>query len=118
MASKRLSPHIWRLLDEALTQRRKDVVSERAQDILAIELENSEGVAFLAAAARALGSSSNATVGWSAAKRSSSIPSRRNGSASKSPGWVEVSDEHEGGGHSTFLENPAKFNQIVREFMS
>ncbi len=51
--------------DEALTQRREDVVPERAQDILAIEVENSEG-----------------------------------------------------GGHSTFPENPAKFNQIVREFMS
>ena len=65
MASKRLSPHIWRLLDEALAQRREDVVQERAQDILAIELENSEG-----------------------------------------------------GGHSTFLENPAKFDQIVREVIS
>ena len=104
--------------DEALAQRREDVVPERAQDILFIELENSEGVAFLAAAARALGSSSNATVGWSVAKRSSSIPSRRNGSASKSRGWVEISDEREGGSPFTFLENAAKFNQIVREFMS
>ena len=118
MASERLSPHIWRLLDEALAQRREGVVPERAQDILAIELENSEGVAFLAAAARAPGSSSTATEEWSAAKRSSSIPNRRNGSASKSPGWVEISEEREGGGHSTFLENPAKFNQIVCEFMS
>ncbi len=46
MASKRLSPHIWRFLDEALAQRREDVVPERAQDILAIELENSEGVSW------------------------------------------------------------------------
>jgi hypothetical protein len=32
--------------------------------------------------------------------------------------WLEILDEHEGGGYSTFPENPAKFNQIVREFMS
>ena len=39
------------------------MVQERAQDILAIEPANSEGVSFLAAAVRALGSSSNATEG-------------------------------------------------------
>lgn len=66
MASERLSRHIERLLDEAdeaLTQRRWDVVQERAQDILSIDPENSEGVAFLAAAERALGSSGAATEG-------------------------------------------------------
>ncbi len=66
MASERLSRHIERLLDEAdeaLTQRRWDVVRERAQDILSIDPENSEGVAFLAAAERALGSSGAATEG-------------------------------------------------------
>ncbi len=31
---------------------------------------------------------------------------------------VEIIDEHEGGSHFRFLENPAQFNQIVREFMS
>ena len=30
---------------------------------------------------------------------------------------VEIFDEHEGGSHFMFLENPAKFNQIVRAFM-
>ncbi len=42
MASERLSRHIERLLDEAdeaLTQRRWDVVQERAQDILSIDPE-------------------------------------------------------------------------------
>ena len=104
--------------DEALTQRRWDVVQQRAQDTLAIELGNSEGVAFLVAAARALVGFSNATVGWSAAKRLSSIPSRRNGSASKSSGRFEISREHQGGSHFPFLENPARFDQIVNEFTS
>jgi non-heme chloroperoxidase len=30
---------------------------------------------------------------------------------------VEIFDEREGGSHFMFLENPAKFNQIVRAFM-
>jgi pimeloyl-ACP methyl ester carboxylesterase len=30
---------------------------------------------------------------------------------------VEIFDEHEGGSHFMFLENPGKFNQIVRAFM-
>ena len=66
MASERLSRHIERLLDEAdeaLTQRRWDVVQERAQDILSIDPQNSEGVAFLVAAERALGSSGAPTEG-------------------------------------------------------
>ena len=70
IASERLSQHIKRLLhqaDEALTQRRKDVVQERAQDILAIAPENSEGATFLAAAASALSVSSTATEGPSPA---------------------------------------------------
>ena len=77
MASERLSRHIERLLDEAdeaLTQRRWDVVQERAQDILSIDPENSEGVAFLAAAERALSSSVAATEG-SPLARSSATPS-------------------------------------------
>ncbi len=55
-----------RLLDEAneaLTQRRWDVLQERAQDILAFDLENSEGVTLPAAAARAPDSSSTPTLG-------------------------------------------------------
>ncbi len=32
--------------------------------------------------------------------------------------WLEISDEHEGGSHYAFLENPAKFDQIVREVIS
>jgi pimeloyl-ACP methyl ester carboxylesterase len=30
---------------------------------------------------------------------------------------VEIFDEHEGGSHFMWLENPAKFNQLVRAFM-
>ena len=57
MASERLQRHIERLLDEAdqaIVQRQWDVVRERAQDILAIDPENSDGLAFLASAERAL----------------------------------------------------------------
>ena len=63
MAGGRLGRHIERLLDEALTQRRWDVLQERAQDILAFELENSEAVSSLAAAARAPYISSTPTLG-------------------------------------------------------
>jgi len=30
---------------------------------------------------------------------------------------VEIFDEHEGGSHFMWLENPTKFNQLVRAFM-
>ncbi len=39
-----------RLLDEALTQRRWDVLQERAQDIRAFEVDKSEAVSSLSAA--------------------------------------------------------------------
>ena len=60
MASERLQRHIDRLLDEAdeaIAQSHWDVVRDRAKDILAIDPQNSEGLAFLAAAERALGDS-------------------------------------------------------------
>ena len=60
MASERLQRHIGRLLDEAdqaIIQRQWDVVRERAQDILAIDPENSDGLAFLTTAERALATS-------------------------------------------------------------
>ncbi len=30
---------------------------------------------------------------------------------------VEIFDEHEGGSHFMFLENPTKFNRLVTEFL-
>ena len=32
--------------------------------------------------------------------------------------WLKIFDEHEGASHFTFLGNPAKIDQIIREFMS
>jgi len=60
MASERLQRQIDRLLDEAekaIAQRDWATVQERAQDVVAIDPENQEGQAFLAAAQRALGGS-------------------------------------------------------------
>ncbi|MCH8297792.1 MAG: protein kinase [Chloroflexi bacterium] len=58
MASERLQRQIDRLLDEAeklIAQRDWASVQERARDVLAIDTDNQEGQAFLAAADRALG---------------------------------------------------------------
>ena len=62
MASERLQRQIERLLDEAeqsIAQRDWAGVRERAQDVISIDPENREGQAFLAAADRALGATSN-----------------------------------------------------------
>lgn len=56
MASDRLKRHIDRLLDEAdeaIIARNWEAVRERAQDILAIDPENSDGLAILGTAERA-----------------------------------------------------------------
>ena len=56
MASERLQRQIDRLLDEAeqaIAQRDWAAVQERAQDVVAIDPENQEGLSFLAAARRA-----------------------------------------------------------------
>ena len=56
MASERLQRQIARLLDEAelaIAQRDWATVRERAQDVVSIDPENSEGQAFLDAADRA-----------------------------------------------------------------
>ena len=57
MASERLKRQIDRLLDEAqeaITQRKWDLVRERAESVLAIDPGNSDGLAFLAVAERGL----------------------------------------------------------------
>ena len=59
MASDRIQRNIERLLDavdEAIAQRDWGAVRDCAQDILALDPENCEALAFLAAADRALGS--------------------------------------------------------------
>jgi len=33
-------------------------------------------------------------------------------------GSYEIFEEDEGGAHFMFLENPTKFNQVVRDFLS
>ncbi len=63
MASDRLQRRLERLLDEAeeaITQLDWGVVHDRAQAVLAIDPENSDGLAFLATAERALGTSAPA----------------------------------------------------------
>lgn len=57
MASERVQRQIERLLDEAeqaISQRDWTTVQERAQDVVAIDPDDREGQAFLAAADRAL----------------------------------------------------------------
>ena len=58
MASDRLQRQIARLLDEAdqaITQEDWAIVSSRARSVLAIDPESTEGLAYLAAAERAIG---------------------------------------------------------------
>ena len=60
MASDRLQRQIERLLDEAdqaITGEDWSTVSSRARSVLAIDPENTEGLAYLATADRALGAS-------------------------------------------------------------
>ncbi len=68
MASERLQRQIDRLLDEAeqlISQRDWSSVHERARDVLALDPENHEGQAFLAAADRALGGSDSPSAAQS-----------------------------------------------------
>ena len=65
MASDRLQRQIERLLDEAdqaITREDWPTVSSRARSVLAIDPENSEGIAYLAAAERALGTPAGSTT--------------------------------------------------------
>ena len=60
MASERIQRQIDRLLDqveEAISQRKWPVARDNAQDVLALDPENSDARAYLAAAKRALSSS-------------------------------------------------------------
>ena len=75
MASERLQRQIERLLDEAdqaITQEDWSTVGSRARSVLAIDPENTEGTAYLAAAERALGTS--APPPTSQPQTSSAIP--------------------------------------------
>jgi len=66
MASDRLQRRLERLLDEAeeaITQLDWRVVHDRAQAVLAIDPENSDGLAFLATAERALANSTPRPTG-------------------------------------------------------
>ena len=80
MASERLQRQIERLLDEAeyaITQRDWPSVRERAQDVAAIDPDNQEGQAFLAAASRALESPLPAASSLAASSSSSASPAEK-----------------------------------------